>query len=297
MIENTSARESAGPPEHQVLVQNDEIDLVDLWLFFWGQRKIFFSSTILVVVVGIVGFMMFYEPRQVSMVRSLIEVDDRAMDQAAAPVLSSAALAKRIEYVNLPQLAALPEYELIKPYILETNTIPVEGTDIVQITSEITGNDTVDLKKFQSQLVEQIYTELSNSSYSLSGKFGDRLEMLNRSVTRLRQLIRGLDREAGLITEPRDVSYQLFLNQLGERKIAVSNELDDLSLELSYLESVFRSVEPSILVRAEVSSKTVGIKPSTAYSLIILLAIFLAIFIVVGAAFMSKVQKRMAGRD
>ena len=297
MADNKSAGEPAELPDFQALVPNDEIDLVDLWLFFWDQRKIFLFSAILIVVVGIAGFKISYDPKQVSMVRSLIVVDNKVMGQAAEPVLSSAALAKRIEYVNLPQIAALPEYELIKTYILATKATPVEGTNIIQITSEIGGNDTDDLKKFQNQLVEQIYAELENSSYSLSGDIGGSLDLLNRSVTRLRQLIRGLDPEAGLTVESRDVSYQLLLNQLGERNNAVSKELDNLSIELNYLESALRSVEPRILAKGQVSGNTVGIKPSTAYRLIIVLAFFLAIFIVVGVAFISKVQDRMAGRD
>ena len=296
MAEKTPARESAGSPDYQVLVQDDEIDLVDLWLFFWDQRKVFFSSAILIAVVGIVGFMMFYQPKQVSIVRSIIVVDNTVMGQAVKPVISLAALAKRIEYVDLPQLASLPEYELIKPYILATKAMPVAAINMVEITSEIPGNDTVEVTKFQSQLVEQIYSELSNSSYSLSGDIGSSLVALKRSVTSLQQSIYAMDREAELTGEPRDVSYQLFLNQLRERKSGLSKELDSLSMELNYLESALPSFEPRILVKGQVSGKTVGIKSSTAYSLIIVLALFLAIFIVVAAAFASKVRARMAER-
>jgi hypothetical protein len=115
-------------------------------------------------------------------------------------------------------------------------------------------------------------------------------------VTSLQKSINAIDREAELTGEPREVSYQLFLNQLRERKSGLSKELDSLSIELNYLESVLPSFEPRILVKGQVSGKTVGMKSSTAYSLIIVLAFFLAIFIVVGAAFVSKVQDRMAGR-
>jgi hypothetical protein len=295
MAEKTSPRESAGLPDYQVLVQDDEIDLVDLWLFFWDQRKIFFASAILIAVVGVVGFKMFYQPKQVSIVRSIIVVDNKVMGQAVAPVFSSDALAKRIEYVDLPQIASLPKYELIKPYILATKATPVAATNMVEITSEIPGNDAAEVTKFQSQLVEQIYSELSNSSYSLTGDIGSSLVTLKRSVTSLQQWINAISREAELTGEPRDVSYQLFLNQLRERKNGLSKELDSLSMELNYLESALPSFEPRILVKGQVSGKTVGLKSSTAYSLIIILAFFLAISIVVGVAFVSKVQDRMAG--
>jgi hypothetical protein len=299
MAENSPSGETTGRPDYQAQIPDDEIDLVDLWLFFWGKRKVFFSAAILVLVVGIVSFKMFFEPKQVSIVRSLIVVDNKVVDTKAvfgARVSLPVQLAKHIEYVVLPQMASLPEYELVKPYILATEASPVKETNMVEVTSQVSGNDTDDLVKFQNQLVEQIYAELNNSSYSLSGEISSSLASLNNSAARLQQLISALDREAGLTADPQDVSYQLFLNQLESRKNGLSKELDDLTILLNDLESELTLFEPNIAVKGQVSSKTVGIKPSTAYALIFVLAVFLSIFIVVGAAFVSKVQDRLAGR-
>jgi hypothetical protein len=299
MAEKTSARESAGSADYQVLIQDDEIDLVDLWLFFWEKRKVFFSAAILILVVGIVGFKVLYEPKQVSIVRSLIVVDNKVVDTKAVfgdRVSLSVQLARHIEYVVLPQMVSLSEYELVKPYILATKATPVVGTNMVEVTNQVSGNDTDDLAKFQSQLVEQIYAELNNSTYSLSGDISSSLASLNNSAARLQHLISALDREAGLTLDPQDVSYQLFLNQLESRKNGLSKELDGLTISLNDLESELTLFEPHIAVKGQVSSKTVGIKPTTAYVLIFVLAFFLAIFIVVGSAFVSKVQDRLAGR-
>jgi hypothetical protein len=294
MAENSSSGETTGRPDYQAQVPNDEIDLVDLWLFFWGKRKIFSFSVILILVVGIVGFKMFYESKQVSTVRSLIVVDNKAV--GGASVSLAVQLAQHIEYLVLPQMALLPEYELVKPYILATMATPVEGTNMVEVTNQVPGNDTDDLVKFQSQLVEQIHAELNNSSYSLSGDISSSLASLNNSAARLQQLISALDREAGLTADPQDVSYQLFLNQLEARKEGLSKELDVLTRSLNYLESALTLFKPHIAVKGQVSGKTTGIKPTTAYVLIFVLAIFLAIVIVVGSAFVSKVQDRLAGR-
>ena len=73
-VENPSARNSAGLPDYQAQVPNDEIDLVDFWLYFWDQRKIFCFSMTLIVVVGMVYFEMLYESKQVVSVRSIIEI-------------------------------------------------------------------------------------------------------------------------------------------------------------------------------------------------------------------------------
>jgi hypothetical protein len=294
MAGNISPGETAERTDYPAQIPDDEIDLIDLWLFFWGKRKIFFFSAILILVVGIVGFKMFYEQKQVSTVRSLIVLDNKVV--GGAPVAFSVQLARRIEYVVLPQMALLPEYELVKSYVLATKAIPVAGTNMVEVTNQVSGNDTDDLVKFQSQLVEQIYAELNNSTYSLSGDISSNLASLNNSAARLQQLISALDREAGLTVDPQDVSYQLFLNQLESRKNGLSKELDDLTISLNDLESALTLFEPHIAVKGQVSSKATGIKPGTAYTLIFVLAVFLAIFIVIGAAFVSKVQDRMAGR-
>jgi hypothetical protein len=305
MAENISSVETTGRTDYQAQVPDDEIDLVDLWLFFWEKRKIFFFSAILILVVGIVGFKMFYEQKQVSTVRSLIVLDNKVVDIKAVfgtkavfgdRVSLSVQLASHIEYVVLPQMALLPEYELVKSYVLATKAIPVAGTNMVEVTNQVSGNDTDDLVKFQSQLVEQIYAELNNSSYSLSGGISSSLASLNSSAARLQHLISALDWEAGLTLDPQDVSYQLFLNQLDARKNGLSKELDDLTISLNELESELTLFKPHIAVKGQVSGKTTGIKPTTAYVLIFVLAFFLAIFIVVGAAFVSKVQARLAGR-
>ena len=299
IAEKTSARESAGAPDYQVLVQDDEIDLVDLWLFFWGKRKLFFVSAILSFVVGIIVFEVFYEPEkesQVSTVRSLIVLDNKTI--GGAPASFSVQLSRHIEYVDLPRMASLPEFELVKPDIMATKVTPVAGSNMVEVTSQVPGNDTDDLVKFQSQLVEQVYAKLSNSSYSLSGGISNSLFSLNNSTARLQQLISALDREAGLTLDPQDVSHQLLINQLEARKNGLSKELDDLTISLNKLESALTLFEPHIALKGQVSSETVSSKSksTTAYVLIFMLAFFLALFIVVGAAFVSKVQARLAGR-
>ena len=73
-------------------------------------------------------------------------------------------------------------------------------------------------------------------------------------------------------------------------------EIDEISEELELLEAILLEIKPRVVVVASVSEKVSGMKKSVAYSLIILLAIFLAIFIVVGGAFAARVKERMAGR-
>jgi len=289
-----SGGELAGSPGHRALEQSDEIDLVDLWLFFWDQRKTFLSSALLIAVVGIVGFRLVYEPK--SIVHSIIEAQSVVVDGKIVATLSADTLVKRLEYVDLPRLASQPEYKQIKPVILATKAVPVNGTNMVEITSETPDSAIGDVAKFQGELIEAIRSELEDSPYSLSGDISDRIYSLNRSVISLQRLISELDRELGVGAESQDLSGQSLWNQLDQRKNHMTTELGSLSRDLEYLESALLIVEPRILVRGQVSSKTGGIQSSTAYSLIIVMALFSAIFIVVAAAFVSKVQARMAER-
>ena len=289
-----SGVELAGSPGHRALEQSDEIDLVDLWLFFWDQRKTFLSSALLIAVIGIVGFRLVYEPK--SIVHSIIEAQSAVVGGKIVATLSADTLVKRLEYVDLPRLASQPEYKQIKPVILATKAVPVNGTNMVEITSETPDSALSDVAKFQGELIEAIRSELEDSPYSLSGDISDRIYSLNRSVISLQRLISELDRELGVGAESQDLSGQSLWNQLDQRKNHMTTELGSLSRDLEYLESALLIVEPRILVRGQVSSKTGGIQSSTAYSLIIVMALFSAIFIVVAAAFVSKVQARMAER-
>ena len=286
----------AGSPGHRALEQSDEIDLVDLWLFFWDQRKTFLSSALLIAVVGIVGFSLVYDPKPVSIVHSIIEAQSVVVDGKIVATLSADTLVKRLEYVDLPRLASQPEYKQIKPVILATKAVPVNGTNMVEITSETPDSAIGDVAKFQGELIEAIRSELEDSPYSLSGDISDRIYSLNSTVISLQRLISELDRELGIGAESQDLSGQSLWNQLDQRKNHMTTELGSLSRDLEYLESALLIVEPRILVRGQVSSKTGGIQSSTAYSLIIVMALFSAIFIVVAAAFVSKVQARMAER-
>ena len=92
--------------------QDDEIDLVDLWIVMWSYRKLFLSSVILVAVIGILYFEFAYKakPGSTSTVRSLIEIEN-IVDGKRLPVLVPDVLIKRIEFTILPKLSSLSEFE------------------------------------------------------------------------------------------------------------------------------------------------------------------------------------------
>jgi len=296
MADNTLVKESAGQPDYPGSLQVDEIDLVDLWLLFWAHRKLFFSSAIMIAVLGIVYFEAIYEPKQVSTVRSIIEIQSNVMDGTMVTILSPVSLAKRIEYVDLPEISLAPEYKTIRPYIMATVANPVGETNIIEIVSVVPESATVDVSKFQTQLVEQIYSENKDSSHPLSEYLADKFVSLNKGVSRMQQLMSELDQELRPVANSQGVSNQSFRNQLDSWKNGLAAELNSLSIDIKYLESVASKFEVRILVRGRVSSGSVVINTSKAYTLTFVLAFVLAIFIVIVVAFASKVKDRMAGR-
>jgi hypothetical protein len=67
--------------------------------------------------------------------------------------------------------------------------------------------------------------------------------------------------------------------------------------DLDVVTGSLQNFTPRVLVAASVTEKSTGIKKSVAYSLIVMLAIFLSIFVVVGSAFVARVRERMASRS
>jgi hypothetical protein len=228
VTEDASTRESAGLHDYQTMIRDDEIDLVDLWLFFWSRRKLFVSSTILIAMVGIVVFEMYYGPRQVTMVHSVIGLQNAVVNGKVVSTVTPDALAKRIEYIDLPRIAAEQENNQIKPMILATKAVPIKGTNMVEITSEAPDSAISDVTKFQGQLVEEINLELRGLSYSLSGDISDRMYSLNRSVISLKRLTSELNLGLWPGVEEQDSSSQSFRDQPGQRKKQITTELDSL---------------------------------------------------------------------
>ena len=59
-IEGSAKTEPPYPAVYINQWQEDEIDLVDLWIVMWSYRRLFLSSAILMVVIGILCFELFY---------------------------------------------------------------------------------------------------------------------------------------------------------------------------------------------------------------------------------------------
>ena len=297
MAGSTSARESVGPPDYQTSVQDDEIDLVDLWLFFWGRRKVFISSAILFCVIGIAGFEMLYVSKQIVTVRSMIEVQELLLSQTNVTIQYAQAVSRRIEQVDLPRVASIGEFEPIKSHLMSTSINPIDGTNLIELVTVAPAGLGAEVSRFHVQMTERIVSELRSSSRELNVDLHDQFNQLEGGVARMQDMLGGLEAAVR-----RNVSAQNLSNQPGQVEINI--KIDDLSAQalktrqdINNMNLILRDINPRVLDVASISESTVGRKKSMAYSLIIMLSLFAGIVVISVDAFASRVRNRVAGRS
>jgi len=296
-LENKPARETIRIYDYDVADRSDETDLVDLWIFFWKRKSLFLSSVILVSIVGIVCFEMLYVPKRISTVRSLVEVSEISVERLEPTNAYSAALARRITFADLPGYALEKEFESIAPYVMSSSINAIEGTNLIEILTNVPSGAVAEVSIFHDRFTTQIVADLKSSPYASNGSLREELLVsVNDGVRRLRNQLNGFYRGLRHDDDMQTLSKQADSAARNIRLDTIILEIDEISEELELLEAILLEIKPRVVVVASVSEKVSGMKKSVAYSLIILLAIFLAIFIVVGGAFAARVKERMAGR-
>jgi len=291
---NAPSKDSIASPDYQISRQGDEIDLIDLFLFFWMRRKLFLSAAVLIAVVGIIGFEVLNKSKSVSIVQSVVEV---RRSVKGAPVVTPQALAKRVDYVDLPQFSSAPEYASIRSHILSTTSEPIANTDMIEITSVVPNSVSADVVKFHERLVERISADVTFPSIPIAEDISDRLAALKESIAQLQEMIKKQGQQMSPGEKSQSPSNKAFLQQLTRQGNDLKREQNALSVKFSSLVSVLSNNQLRILARGRVSTKAVGMTTSKAYAMIIMLAVFGAIFIIAGTAFVAKVRERMAGRE
>ncbi len=307
MAGSTSARESAGPPDYQASVQDDEIDLVDLLLFFWGRRKVFISSAILFCVIGIAGFEMLYVSKQIVTVRSIIEVQELQLGQTNVTIQYAQAVSRRIEQVDLPRVASIGEFEPIKSHLMSTSIKPIKETSLVELVTIAPAGLGTEVSRFHVQLTEQIVSGLKTSSCELNADLTSSCELnadlhdqyneLEGGVARMQDMMEGLkaavSRNAAaqnMSSQPDQVEINIKLGDLSTQVLKTQQDIKNMDL-------ILRDINPRVLDVASLTEETVGRKKSVVYSLIIMLSVFAGIVVILIDSFASRVKERVAGRS
>jgi len=291
--------------------REDEIDLVDLWIVMWSNRKLFLSSAILVAVVGILYFEFAYQAKpsstststSTSTVRSLIEIESIVTNGKRIPVLVPDVLMKRIEFTMLPKLLSLSEFEHIKQLIMTTQVSQLSGGgSLVEIVSETPDGDVVDISRFHDQLVNDILLELEKSAALLPDDVRNAIFSAKNKIIKLKELIYTLEQELFNRANSQVTSDQPFQVDIALRKVNIQSEIDLLTKRIQFLESKSSSTGSLVLLRAGVSSDSTPSTPSTpsrlakpvVYSMILMLSVFLGLFLTMCVIFARKVKERMA---
>jgi hypothetical protein len=292
-----SGEEMAGSSSQEAVYQSDEIDLVDLWIFFWDQRKLFLISVILASVLGIAGFEVFYSPKSGTEIRSLVETQPISLGTMEAAPAYTSALAKQISIVDLPQFASMDEFSQIRQQILSTDITVLPDTNIIEIVTNLPSSRVADVSRFHGRLTAQIVSQVRASASPSLAWINSRMSEMNSRIEHLRMLSTELQKELGSDTVSQTLSDRAFQESIYGKLQSITAETRIMADELEVLNSTFGKIDPRVLVQAEVSEKSTGIKKTTAYVLILFLALFLGIFIVIGNSFAARVRERMASRS
>jgi hypothetical protein len=297
VTENTSVRESAGLPDYRTSIPDGEIDLVDLWLFFWGRRKLFVSSAILFAVIGIAGFEMLYVSKQMVTVRSVIEVQELLLGQTDVTIQYANAFSKRIKHADLPRVASIEEFKPIKSHLMSTSINPIKGTSLIELVTVAPVGLSTEVSRFHVQLTEKIVSELKSSSRELNADLHYQFNELGGGVAQMQDMMEGLK-----AVVRRNAAVQNLSNQ--PNQIEINVKMGDLSAQLietakglKVLGLMLRDINPRALDVASISERSIGMKKPIAYSLIIILSIFAGIVVILVDSFASRVKDRVAGRS
>ena len=270
----------------------DEIDLVDLWIVMWSHRKLFLSSAILVVVIGILCFELFYSPKSISTVRSIIEIESIILDGNRISILDPGVLTKRIEIAKLPRFSSLSEFQQIKPSILTTTASP--GSNIVEIGSKLPTGDMVDLSRFHGQLVDEILMELNASAQLLKAGIQESLFSVKSRIVSLKGMLITLEQGSSDGVNSGETSNRLKQEEIALRRSNFESEIEILTERMKYLETTLSKTGSRVLLKAGVQENSKGLAKPVAYTMILILSLILALFVTMGVIFARKVKERMA---
>jgi hypothetical protein len=203
---------------------------------------------------------------------------------------------KRIEFTMLPKLSSLSEFEHIKQLIMTTQVSQLsKRSSLVEIVSETPDGDVVDISRFHDQLVNDILLELEKSAALLPDDVRNAIFSHKSKIINLKELIYTLEQELFNRANSQVTSDQPFQVDIALRKINIKSKIDLLTNKIQFLESKPPNTGSLVLLKAGVSQNSPPrLKKSTAYSMILMLSLFLALFLTIGDIFAKKVKERIA---
>jgi hypothetical protein len=228
-------------------------------------------------------------------VRSVIEIESIIDGGERISIVDPDVLIKRIEFTMLPRFSSLSEFAQIKPLVMATKTARIsKDSNIVEIVSKMPAGDVAVLSRFHDQLVDDILLELKKSAVLLTTGVHDTLLSVKSRIVNLKGLIITLEQDLLNRDNSQVMPNQLLQDEIALRKANIQSEIDILTERTKYLELTLSNTGSLVLLKTGVSQNSSGLKKSKAYSIILMLALFLALFLTIGVIFSRKVKERMA---
>ena len=279
---NNSTREAE---RSDTRLDADEVDLLNLWISIWNDRRLFLIVALVVFIGSVVYLETRYFMAQNVVVRSLIAIETTHVDGVIQPVVPTATLVKQIQLAKLPYFSSLDRFTAISGLIPGTGVDFIGNTNLVQIVNNAPVAMEGDLIAFHRQLVDDVLGDLEKSSDLYKARFRDELYSVNARITRLEGIIIELEHGQPAATQVQGI-MQL-------RKQNIDTEIDILKQRAAHLEDMISTRGSEALVRASVSKNAGKLSRAVAYLLAIMLSLLAGIVGILIARFVARVKQRM----
>jgi hypothetical protein len=313
--------------------QDDEISLVDLWIALFAFKRLFLSSLVALMLLGIIAITQFISPKySMSTVLGIARYNDSTIETPAAAL-------NRINVLILPDLTKklMIDHNMA---LFNTSVTNPKDTNLIVIENRVTNENEALFAKFQKQIglsvIESHKSLLLNLNADLhrrislaqsvgelnSLSFNDyvnKFELGAKSSIQLikQRIIQLIDNNRAIqsvvnqsknmaliplvqMSDNNQTISDLLTKQLDlEQKLSsnfkvFSEEFKQKELKILELENLIQAEVTQISGNGKLSLKPVGLSHGKAYAIVIALSFFLSFCLTLVAIFRTKVTERLA---
>ena len=164
-------------------VQEDEVNLVDLWVALLNYRKVFLAIFVAMLFLGLVfAFFIFQEKRSLV---TVVQVGTYVQEGKTLPLESTESLLSKVNSSIVPLLTSdwVEKNELNGPF--QTSVENPKGSDIITISNKVKEKDLALFSSYQQKVAESIIEGHSRLINSFQARLKSNLELAQLKLKKL----------------------------------------------------------------------------------------------------------------
>jgi len=260
--------------------QEDEIDLIDLWRALVAQKKVFIIGLAVALIVGLFGMAKLYQPKY--SVSSMIDVGPMMVDGEKVSGTFVETLVDKIEAEKVSLVLSDTFFDQTRQYVSGTSISLKKRTSLINISNKVLPESREAAVEFHRRLAAMIMEDLHKSYRLFNLEENNSLLSIKSQLNSIKSgLYYQEDGETGKRTSITDEKF-------------LKRETELLEQAAANLEAALAVASPAVITLAEVSSSPVGVTPKTAYTLVLVVSLFFAFFMVILVILIQKIRQRLA---